>query len=436
MSTLIQSVTPGSPGWRAGIKAGETLLKLGGHPIRDVMDYKFYGYEERIEVLLMGEDGEQRSILVRKGPGEDLGLNFETYLMDKPRSCANHCIFCFIDQLPKGLRDTLYFKDDDERLSFLFGNYITLTNLSDAELDRIIEMHISPINVSVHTTDPALRVRMMANPAAAEIMPRLRRLAEGNIALNCQMVLCPGWNDGEALERSLADLEPLAEHIQSIALVPVGLTAHREGLADLRLFTAEEAARVVDTAQRHAEDYLRRFGKRLVWAADEFYITAGREFPAAEYYDDYPQLENGVGLSALLHEQFEDAVADTDADSLPHRAVIATGVSAAPFIEKLMDTVSEKWSGADIHVHAIINRTFGETITVAGLVTGGDIAEQLAGKALPGDRLLIPCSMLRREGDMFLDSMTTEQLEQQLGVKLVVVDNDGYALLDAVLGID
>ncbi|MBE6753401.1 MAG: DUF512 domain-containing protein [Ruminococcaceae bacterium] len=436
MAVTIFEVQPNSLAHRAGIRAGESLLSINGHEIRDVLDYRFRETERVVVLSIADPSGNVRSVEIKKGEYQPLGLDFESYLMDSQRSCRNKCVFCFIDQLPKGLRDTLYFKDDDERLSFLFGNYITLTNLSDAELDRIIEMHISPINVSVHTTDPALRVRMMANPAAAEIMPRLRRLAEGNIALNCQMVLCPGWNDGEALERSLADLEPLAEHIQSIALVPVGLTAHREGLADLRLFTAEEAARVVDTAQRHAEDYLRRFGKRLVWAADEFYITAGREFPAAEYYDDYPQLENGVGLSALLHEQFEDAVADTDADSLPHRAVIATGVSAAPFIEKLMDTVSEKWSGADIHVHAIINRTFGETITVAGLVTGGDIAEQLAGKALPGDRLLIPCSMLRREGDMFLDSMTTEQLEQQLGVKLVVVDNDGYALLDAVLGID
>lgn len=433
MAVRIEGVGGGSLAERAGIKAGESLLTINGHKIRDVLDYRFYETEREVALRLSGADGE-REVTVKKGEYQPLGLEFETYLMDKQRSCRNKCVFCFIDQLPKGLRKSLYFKDDDERLSFLFGNYITLTNLDDEELERIIEMHISPINVSVHTTNPELRVRMMGNPAAANVMERLERLAKGGVQINCQLVLCPGWNDGDELERSLDDIESLGEPVQSIALVPVGLSAHRDGLAKLRLFEPEEAARVIDTAERRAEKYKAKYGKPLVWATDEMYIIAGRTIPPAEYYEDYPQLENGVGLVALLREQFADAVDYAEADDLPHEAVIATGVSAAPIIDSLLDLARAKWSGADWKVFPIVNKTFGETITVAGLVTGGDIAEQLADKDLAGKRLLIPSAMLRHEGDMFLDSMTTEELEQRLGVTLTVVENDGDALLDALLG--
>ena len=434
MAIEIIEVESGSAADRAGIVKGERLLTINGHRIRDVLDYRFYETERRVTLTVCDKKGEEREVQITKGEYQPLGLVFKTYLMDKQRSCRNKCVFCFVDQLPKGLRSTLYFKDDDERLSFLFGNYITLTNLSDEELQRITEMHISPINVSVHATDPELRVKMMGNPAAGKVMERLRFLSEGRIQLNCQLVLCPEWNDGEQLERSLSDLESLIPQVQSIALVPVGLSAHREGLAKLRLFTPEEAAKVIETANRHAAKNIEKYGRPIVWAADEMYIIAGQELPDASHYEDYPQLENGVGLVALLREQFADAVEYCDSDEKEHSAIIATGVSAAPIIDSMLDSARLKWKGADWRVYAIENRTFGETITVAGLVTGNDIAEQLADKGIEGKRLLIPSVMLRREGDMFLDDVTVEELEERLKVRITVVENDGDVLLDALLG--
>lgn len=435
MSVIISRVEKHSLAERAGIKDGETLVSINGCEIEDILDYRYYETDRRLEIVLRS-GGEERTVEIRKGEYAPIGLEFETYLMDKQRSCKNKCVFCFVDQLPKGMRDTLYFKDDDERLSFLFGNYITLTNLTDREVERIIQMHISPVNVSVHTTNPELRVQMMKNPAAARIMELLKRLADGGVKLNCQLVLCPDINDGAELERSLDDLTALAPAVQSIALVPVGLTKHREGLPQLRMFTPEEAGRIVDTAEKYGAECWKKYGSMLVWAADEFYLNAGRELLTDEHYENYPQLDNGVGMITLLRMEFAAALRLAEGDELPHAATVATGVSAAPVLEKLLEDAKEKWPNARWNVVPIVNRFFGENITVAGLVTGTDLVEQLGGREISGGRLLIPQVMLRHEQDMFLDSMTLAEAAERLGVQIKTVPNDGYELLDALLGID
>lgn len=433
MAVLIKAVEPGSAAARSGIVPGQTLLTINGHDIHDVLDFRFYETERVVSVVVADADGTQHTHIIRKGEYDSLGVESETYLMDRQRSCRNKCVFCFVDQMPKGMRDTLYFKDDDERLSFLFGNYITLTNLSERELERIVQMKITPINVSVHTTDPELRVRMMKNPESAHIMERLRKLADGGISINCQLVLCPGWNDGDALERSLTDLFALAPQVQSIALVPVGLTAHREGLPELRLFTPDEAVTVIETAKKYAAIARAHGWGSVVWPADEFYITAGLPFPSPEEYESYPQLDNGVGIVPLLRDEFIAALEDTDGDALPHCATIATGVSIAPTIASLLEMAKEKFPGGDWEVIPIRNDFFGHTITVAGLVTGGDIIKQLTGHPVKGGRLLLPQVMLRHGGDVFLDDVTPGQIESELNVCITTVPNDGYELLDALL---
>ncbi len=434
MSVLITSVEKGSAAMRAGIKVGQTLVSINGHDICDILDFRFYETEPVLSVVVTDPDGTSHTHLISKGEYEAIGVESETYLMDRQRSCKNKCVFCFVDQMPKGMRPSLYFKDDDERLSFLFGNYITLTNLSRRELERIVQMKISPVNVSVHTTNPELRVKMMKNPAAAEVMERLKFLADGGIKLNCQLVLCPGWNDGKELERSICDLFALAPQVQSVALVPVGLTAHREGLADLRLFTPGEARQVIDTASRWAAIARAHGWGSIVWPSDEFYITAGIPFPTPAEYEDYPQLDNGVGMVSLMREEFAAALEDAEGDSLPHSATIVTGTLIAPEIASLVKQAGEKFPGADWEVIAIDNDFFGRSITVAGLVTGGDIIRQLSGHAVKGGRLLIPAVMLRHGGDVFLDDVTTQQVEEALGAVLTTVPNDGYELLDALLG--
>ncbi len=433
MSVIISRVEKNSLAEQAGIKSGETLVSINGCEIEDILDFRYYETNRSIELLLRGED--ERTVHITKGEYAPIGLEFETYLMDKQRSCKNKCVFCFVDQLPRGMRETLYFKDDDERLSFLFGNYVTLTNLTEREIDRIIQMHISPVNVSVHTTNPELRVCMMKNPAAARIMELLKRLADGGIKINCQLVLCPGINDGEELLRSLDDLIALAPAVQSVALVPVGLTKHREGLAELRMFTPEEAGRVVDIAERYGAECWKKYGSMLVWAADEFYLSSGRELLTDEHYEDYPQLDNGVGMITLLRTEFAAAMRLAEGDSEYHYATIATGMSAAPVIEELIAKAKEKWRNAQWNVVPIVNHYFGESITVAGLVTGTDLIEQMKDKPINGGKLLIPRVMLRHEGDMFLDSVTVDAVAEALGAEIQAVPNDGYELLDALLGI-
>ena len=433
MASKIVSVDAGSPAARAGLEAGETLLQIDGVAIRDVLDYKFYSYDAALTLQVMEPDGQTlREVRVRKREGEPLGLNFEHYLMDGMKQCSNKCVFCFIDQLPSGMRESLYFKDDDSRLSFLFGNYITLTNLSQREADRIIKMKISPINISVHTTNPELRCRMMGNRFAGDCLRYLYQFAEAGIKLNCQLVLCHGWNDGEELERTLRDLLPLYPSVQSIALVPLGVTKFREGLTPLTPYTAETALEVVRAAERWGEQMQKQHGERICYAADEFYLKAGLLIPDAAFYGAFDQLENGVGLIANFREEFLFALEDVSGDEETHSGTLITGVSFAPFLEELLDGLRRKCHNLTCKVAAIRNDFFGESINVAGLVTGGDILKQLRGKEL-GGRLLVPDTMLRHEGDLFLDNVSLKDLERELGVPVSVVPDDGGELLKLIL---
>ena len=431
--TKIASVDPRSPADKAGLRPGETLTHINGHPIVDVLDYKFYSYDPRLELTLTGADGGSRTVRVRKEEGEDLGLNFETYLMDRARSCANKCIFCFVDQMPPGMRKTLYFKDDDARLSFLMGNYITLTNLSKREIQRVIDLRISPINISVHATDPDLRGAMLKNPRAGECLDIMREFAKAGIEMNCQIVACPGVNDGPALDRTLRELGALYPAVTSVAVVPVGVTRFREGLCKIEPYTKEQAAVLLDQVEAFAAGFLAEKGTSLAWCSDEFYLLAGRELPDKSYYEDMNQLENGVGMLRLLLHQAELALEDEELEKIPPFS-IATGQSAAPFVQEIVDNIREKCGNIKGMVYPIINRFFGETITVSGLITGTDLLEQLKGKEL-GERLLIPDNMLRAGERVFLDDVTVEQLEEALGVIVIPVPADsGFDLADAILG--
>ena len=434
--TAVKSVDPRSPASRAGVRPGDTLTHINGHPVVDVLDYKFYSYDPRLELTLKSPEGTVRTLRVRKSEGEELGLEFETYLMDRARSCANRCIFCFVDQMPPGMRPSLYFKDDDARLSFLLGNYLTLTNLSSREVQRIIDLRISPINISVHTTDRALRAEMLKNPRAGEGIDIMERLAQNNITMNCQIVSCPGINDGPALDSTLADLAAMFPAVNSVSVVPVGVTKYREGLYPLKTYTRETAAALVDQVEAFAAKHLEEQGTRLVWCSDEFYLLAGRELPHEDYFEEFTQLDNGVGMLTLLSREFARALDLMEPEELEGTASfsIATGVSAAPFLAKLVGHAREKCGTIEGKVYPIVNRFFGETITVAGLVTGGDLIQQLRGKKL-GKRLLIPANMLRSGENVFLDDVTTADVERELGVPVVPVPQDGYELLDAICGI-
>lgn len=432
MSVLISEVLPGSPAYKKGIKSGWSILSINGHEINDVLDYDFYSDDKKLHIIF-SENGKNKKITVRKEEDEDLGLTFESFLMDKQQHCKNGCIFCFIDQMPEGMRDTLYFKDDDSRLSFLFGNYITLTNLSERDVKRIIEMHISPVNVSVHTMNPELRVKMMKNKNAGKALDILYRFAEAGIKLNTQLVLCPGINDGEELQYSLEKLGALYPAVQSIAAVPVGLTKYRQALYPLDGYTKQGAENVIDIIESFAADFFEKNGTRLAYAADEFYLKAGRGLPSDEEYEDYPQLENGVGLWTSLETEFYAALEDSQLpEEYTEKVSMATGEAAYPLIKSLAEAVKRKYHNCVIDVYKIQNDFFGESITVAGLITGKDLINQLKDKKLHS-RLIIPSVMLRSEGDMFLDSITVEEAEQELGVQIQPVLNDGYELFDAIL---
>ena len=435
MSSKIQSVDPRSPAQRAHILPGEKLIEVNGHHIADVLDYKFYTYDSHLLLKVKNEAGLERTIRVKKREGEDLGLNFETYLMDRARSCANNCIFCFVDQMPGGMRDTLYFKDDDARLSFLMGNYITLTNISPREIQRIIDLRISPINVSVHTTDPALRAEMLGNPRAGESIATMRRLAENGIRMNCQIVACPGINDGEALLRTMHDLAEMRPGVDSASIVPVGLTKYREGLYPLKAYTQQTAGEVVDLVESYGRECMMKFGTTMFWCSDEFYLQAERELPEDEYYEDYRQLENGVGMLRLLEVEFSGALHTVESDWTASPFTIATGVSAYPMICSLVERAHAACAGFQWQVFPIINHFFGESIVVSGLVTGRDLIDQLKGKDL-GERLLLPDNMLRYHENVFLDDVTIDQVEQELGVPLIFVAQDGFQLCDAIFGLD
>ena len=421
---------------RGRVHVGDELVSINGHEVEDVLDYRYWGYEPRVSLVLRAAgSGREYTVKVKKGEGEDLGLDFEEYLMDRPWGCSNRCKFCFIDQLPKGLRRTLYFKDDDARLSFLTGSYITLTNLSEREMERICALKISPINVSVHATDGALRAELMGNPKAADIMGPLKRLADAGIVMDCQIVCCPGWNDRGQLSRTMSDLAGLYPGVNSVSIVPVGLTKHREGLAELRPFDRESAAETIDRVEAYAAECLSKLGSRVFWCSDELYLKAGREVPEDEYYEEYSQLENGVGLMRLLETEFMAALRLAEPDEgMGGRFTIATGVAAAPLLEKLLQTAHKKCAKIDGQVCAIVNDFFGHTIDVAGLVTGGDLIAQLRGKDL-GERLLIPHTMLRHGEGVFLDDVTLEQASEALGVPVTPIGGSGGELLDAMLGV-
>ena len=432
MENVIRSIDPGSP-LEGRVAPGDRLLSINGKRILDVLDYKFYAYDREQHLVLRRPDGAEYRLHVRKEEGGDLGLDFESYLMDRPRSCANHCVFCFIDQLPKGMRPTMYFKDDDARLSFLLGNYITLTNLSEREIERIIALHVSPVNVSVHTMNPELRVKMLRNPRAGESIRTMKRLAEAGIVMNCQIVCCPGLNDEEELDYSMKELAALYPAVHSVSIVPVGLTRFREDLYPLTPFTPEHAAETIDRVTRFGDQCLKEHGSRIFFCGDELYLKAGRPLPPDEFYEEYTQLENGIGMLRLLETEFKSALRLSD-DPGPQRCSIATGLAAAPYLQELMERAKTQYPELEVRVYPIVNDYFGHQITVAGLITGGDLIRQLEGKDL-GDRLLISQNMLRRQERDFLDDVTLEQAEEALGVPILAVESDGFALWDAVCGL-
>ena len=431
MAVKIFDVTTGSHADKAGIKKGETLLSINSNEIVDVLDYRFYQVNRKLTLEVADEDKNVRTIEMTKGEYEEIGLEFETYLMDKQHSCRNKCIFCFIDQLPKGMRESLYFKDDDSRLSFLFGNYITLTNITEHEIDRIIKMHISPINVSVHTTNPELRCKMMNNRFAGDTLKYLKRFADAGITLNCQIVSCPGINDGDELVRTLTDLENLG--VNMTAIVPVGLTRYRENLYPLVPYNKETAGQTIDIIEKMGDECVKKHGRRIFFPGDEFYLLAEREIPSPEFYEDSSALEDGIGMIAYLTDDVGWKLEELDADeSLCHKVTIACGEGVFPYMKRIMSMINEKFPNITINTRAIKNNFFGGGVNVSGLVTGGDLIDQLRGDDL-GDRLIIPSSMLRFENDLFLDDVSTDDVERELGVTLVPVNNNGNDLVEAVI---
>ena len=431
MAVKIFDVTTGSHADKAGIKKGETLLSINSNEIVDVLDYRFYQVNRKLTLEVADEDKNVRTIEMTKGEYEEIGLEFETYLMDKQHSCRNKCIFCFIDQLPKGMCESLYFKDDDSRLSFLFGNYITLTNITEHEIDRIIKMHISPINVSVHTTNPELRCKMMNNRFAGDTLKYLKRFADAGITLNCQIVSCPGINDGDELVRTLTDLENLG--VNMTAIVPVGLTRYRENLYPLVPYNKETAGQTIDIIEKMGDECVKKHGRRIFFPGDEFYLLAEREIPSPEFYEDFSALEDGIGMIAYLTDDVGWKLEELDADeSLCHKVTIACGEGVFPYMKRIMSMINEKFPNITINTRAIKNNFFGGGVNVSGLVTGGDLIDQLRDDDL-GDRLIITSSMLRFENDLFLDDVSTDDVERELGVTLVPVNNNGNDLVEAVI---
>ena len=438
----ITAIIPSSLAEKAGIRAGDILVSINGHYIRDVLDYRFRLTEKQVEIECE-RNGERLKFNILKDEYGDIGLEFERPLMDKKLSCANKCVFCFIDQLPRGMRKTLYFKDDDSRLSFLHGNYVTLTNMDEADIDRIIEMHISPVNISVHTTNPDLRVQMMKNKRAGEVLSYLKKLADHGISLCTQIVLCKGLNDGEELMNTMHDLATLHPALKSCSIVPAGLTKFRDNLYPLSPFTPEECGRIIDTVNNFGGQCLDYYGSRLFFCADELYLKAGRPLPSAEYYEDYSQIENGVGMITSLETDFNfdyayisDYAEEFEKKYPNGRTVsIATGEAAYGLISRLARKIEDGVPKAKINVYAITNHFFGESITVSGLLTGADMAEQLTGREL-GEMLYFPKNTLKADEDIFLDDMTPSQLSEKLGVPVSPSREDGFEFIPHILGLD
>ena len=429
----IKSVLPGSIGDELELVPGDKILEINGQTVEDVLDYRFLMQNEELTMLVEKADGSQVEWEFDKDYYEDLGIEFENGLMSDYRSCRNKCVFCFIDQMPPGMRETLYFKDDDARLSFLQGNYITLTNMSEHDIERIIRYRLSPINVSVHATNPELRVKLLHNRFAGNIMETLRRLKEAGIEMNGQIVLCKGLNDGPELARSLKDLAGLHPEMASLSVVPVGLTKYRENLYPLQPLTKEDAEAAIDMIEACQKEIFCRYGDHFVHASDELYLLAGRELPEEDRYDGYIQLENGVGMLRLLLEETGYALDNLEGDGRIFECSLATGKLAGPFLKGIAEKVMQKFPGVNIHVYEIINEFFGEGVTVSGLITGQDLLKQLKGRKL-GGCLLLPANMFRSSEEVLLDDVTRADLENALQVRVNIVKSDGQALVRAMIG--
>jgi putative radical SAM enzyme (TIGR03279 family) len=432
MKPRITEIEYGSPASGRKIVPGDVLVRINGHIIQDVLDYKFYSYDERLLLELHGEDGKLKFVRINKPEGVDPGLVFDSYLMDTPRVCRNRCVFCFIDQLPRGLRRTLYYKDDDIRLSFLQGNYVTLTNLDDREIERIARMRLSPLNISVHATEPELHQRLLGTKKSDRTLAVMKRFAEAGITMNCQIVCCPGLNDGEHLVRTMSDLAAMFPAVRSVSVVPVGLTKHRARLPELKPFERDTALRTVYSIETFGDSCLRKVGTRFVYPADELYLKAGLDIPPNGFYEDYPQLQNGVGMLRLLITEAEETLSDSpEADGIPF--AIATGQAAAVTLQKIVDNAQKKCANIFGKIYAIRNDFFGDSVDVAGLITGGDLIAQLQGKNI-GKRLLITQNMLRSGETVFLDDVSVEDVERALGVQVRVVLPDGADFIKAICG--
>ena len=442
---VIKSVEAGSIAEELEIEAGDVLLSINNEEIGDIFDYRFLIKDEYIEAVIRKPDGEEWLLEIDKEYDDDLGIEFENSLMSDYRSCSNKCIFCFIDQMPPGMRETLYFKDDDSRLSFLQGNYITLTNMQEKDVDRIIRMNLAPINISVQTTNPELRCKMLNNRFAGEKLKYLDMLYEGHIEMNGQVVCCKDVNDGEELKRTIEDLSKYLPFMRSVSVVPAGITKFREGLYPLELFTKEEAEKVIDLIESYQQGFYEEFGLHFIHASDEWYIMAERDFPEEERYDGYIQLENGVGMMRLLIGEFEEALKQlTDSpkyaelkEKLQRTVTIATGKLTYPTMQSFAEQIKKFFPGITIQVIGIRNDFFGETITVSGLITGQDLVKQVkeqqnTGMEL-GDTLNIPSNMLRSGEQVFLDDMTVEEVEQELKMKVVPAEAGGMDFLEAII---
>ena len=428
---VIKSVDPGSIGDELGLEPGDQLLAIDGRRPEDIFDYEYYIQNESVEVLIRKADGEEWELDI-ENDYEDLGLTFENGLMSEYRSCRNKCIFCFIDQMPKGMRDTLYFKDDDSRLSFLQGNYITLTNMSQKDIDRIIRFKLAPINISVHTTNPGLRCKMLNNRFAGEALKNMDRLFEAGTPMNGQIVMCKNINDKAELERTIRDLSRYIPCMESVSVVPVGLSRFREGLYPLEPITREDARETIDIVERWQEKLYKSHGTHFIHASDEFYILAGRPLPETERYDGFVQLENGVGMIRLMTDEVEEALARLEGDQEEEELSVATGLLAYDYLNGFLEKIREKFPRRRVYLYPVANRFFGEQITVAGLITGRDLIEQLRGKPL-GSRLLLPSCMFRSGEEVFLDDVTRQEVKTALQVPVNIVKSSGQDFVNAVL---
>ncbi len=435
MEHIVKEILEGSIAQEMEIEPGDNILAVNDHPIEDIFDYQYLINDEYIELLVRKSDGEEWLLEIDKDYDEDLGIVFENSLMDNYKSCYNKCIFCFIDQNPKGMRDTIYFKDDDSRLSFLQGNYITLTNMKEKDIDRIINYHLAPINISVHTTNPKLRCSMLNNRFAGAILDYIRKFYEAGIPMNGQIVLCKGINDGEELWRTISDLMEFVPVMESLSVVPVGLSDYRDGLFHLEPFNREDACEVIDIIEHFQKKAFEKHGTHFVQASDEWYINAGRDFPEAERYDGFIQLENGVGMVRLLMDEFEEEWNSIEGDDREYEVSMVTGVLVYNSIKMLVDRIPEKFPNVKIHLYKIINDFFGHRITVTGLLTGGDIIKQVKDKPL-GKRLILPSNTLMADEPKFLDDVTLAEFSDALQVDVCIVESSGADFIHAAIGDD